>query len=749
MSPLEQEQKVDRQDPAQLLEFSGKKRVPNILQAEIAECGLACMAMVSTFHGHKLDLPALRKRFSADLKGINLQQLIALGDSIGLASRALKCGIEEVGKLSLPCVLHWGMNHFVVLTGVTRKYVYVNDPAFGKRKLTHTEFGEYFTGIALELTPTYEFKAQDERQSMGLTQLWSKMTGLVRTLCTLFALSILLQVFSLVSPYYMQWVIDEVLVSQDKPLLTVLAVGFGLIMLIGVITTAVRSWLVLRVSSVMNMQMGVNLLRHLLRLPMPFFEKRHIGDLVSRFGALSQVRERLTTGLVETIVDGIMAITVLIMMLIYSVKLTLVVLGAILIYILLRCVLYRPLYVATEESIQAGAKEQTNFLENLRGIQTIKLFTSEPQRQGLWQNRYAEVINAGIRLGKLSLGFESVKSVLFGLENIIVIYLAANIVMTGELSTGMVLAFIAYKNQLTSRLGSFIEQIIQFRMLRLHLDRLSDIALQDQERDLDGQLALEHVKGEITLENVSFAYSTDDPKVINDVSMTIKAGEAVAIVGESGCGKTTLMKLMLGLLRPSQGRILLDGKDITQIGLTQYRRRLAAVMQDDTLLSGSVADNITFFDPEPDHLKMQQAANIAAIDNDIKHMGMGYHSLVGDMGNQFSGGQVQRLLLARALYKQPNILFMDEATSHLDIDNEAKISEEIKQLSMTRIIIAHRPETIKHADRVIMMKAGQVHSSEISAENTPETQIDTDTSSAVKSNTQTAGNYSTVSYKMS
>lgn len=749
MSQSENRQKIDMSNPVQLLEFSGKKRVPVLLQAEIAECGLACLAMVSTFHGHKLDLPALRKRFSADLKGTNLQQLITLGDSIGLASRALKCPIEEVGKLSLPCILHWGMNHFVVLTGVTRKHVYVNDPAMGKRKLTHAEFGEYFTGIALELTPTHAFTKKDERQSMGLTQLWSKMTGLTRTLCTLFALSILLQAFSLVSPYYMQWVIDEVLVSQDKPLLTVLAVGFGLIMLIGVITTAIRSWLVLRVSSVMNMQMGVNLLRHLLRLPMPFFEKRHIGDLVSRFGALSQVRERLTTGLVETIVDGVMAITVLIMMLIYSVKLTLVVLSAILLYTLLRCALYRPLYVATEESIQAGAKEQSNFLENLRGIQTIKLFTSEPQRQGLWQNRYAEVINADIRLGKLSLGFESVKSVLFGLENIIVIYLAANIVMTGELSTGMVLAFIAYKNQLTSRLGSFIEQIIQFRMLRLHLDRLSDIALHEQERDLDGLIALEQVKGEITLENVSFAYGEDDPNVINDVSMTIKAGEAVAIVGESGCGKTTLMKLMLGLLRPSKGRILLDGKDITQIGLTQYRRRLAAVMQDDTLLSGSVADNITFFDPEPDHLKMQQAANMAAIDHDINHMGMGYHSLVGDMGNQFSGGQVQRLLLARALYQQPSLLFMDEATSHLDINNEAKISEKIKKLPMTRIIIAHRPETIKHADRVIMMKAGQVYSPEISAENTPETQIDTDTSSPDKSNTQSAGNYSTVSYKMS
>lgn len=699
-------------NPVELLEFSGNKRVPLILQAEMAECGLACVAMIASFHGHKLDMAALRKRYSADLKGMNLQQLIGLSDSMGLASRALKCPIEEVGKLALPCVLHWDMNHFVVLTGVTKSGVSINDPGLGKRKLTLKEFTEHFTGIALELTPTKGFEKQDERQQMRLSQLWSKITGLGKTLTSLFVLSILLQIFALVTPYYMQWVVDEVLISQDKPLLIVLALGFGLLAIINVITTGVRSWLVLRVSSLLNIQMGVNLLRHLLRLPMSYFEKRHIGDLVSRFGSLAQVRERLTTGLVETVVDGVMSIAVLVMMLLYSVKLTLVVVAAILIYALLRLALYRPLHRATEESIQASAKEQTNFLENIRGIQTIKLFTSEPQRQSIWQNRYSEVINADIRLGKLKISFEAVNKLLFGLENIIVIYLAATIVMSGGLTIGMVLAFIAYKNQLTERFASLIEQLILFRMLRLHLDRISDIALHEQEANRESIMPLNKVIGQLTLENVSFCYGDNEPDVIDDVSLTINAHESVAIVGESGCGKTTLVKLMLGLLTPTQGRILLDGQDITQIGLTQYRQQIAAVMQDDTLLSGSIADNLTFFEPEPNYLRMQQCAQMAAIETDINKMTMGYNTLVGDMGSQFSGGQVQRLLLARALYQQPSLLFMDEATSHLDIDNEAKISEQIKHLEMTRIIIAHRPETIKQAQRVLVMHRGKVYTPE-------------------------------------
>lgn len=692
--------------------FFGVHRSPSlILQTEIAECGLASMAMVASYYGHKIDMAAMRKRFSANLKGMDLQQLVDLGDDLGLASRALQCPVDEVHKLATPCILHWDLNHFVVLTQVSGKgksaKFYVNDPALGKITLSAESFSKHFTGICLELTPTSQFEIKQEQAQMKFTQLWSSMSGLKSGLIKLVGLSIVLQLFALMEPYYMQWVVDEVLISFDKPLLTVLAIGFALICIISVVTNAVRSWLILRLSSLLNMQMGVNLLRHLLRLPMNYFESRHIGDIVSRFGSLEQIRERITTGFVETLVDGIMAITVLIMMALYSLKLTAVVLVAIALYTIVRLALYRPLHQATEEMIQSSAKEQSNFLENIRGIQAIKLFGNESQRQGIWQNRYAEVINSEIRLGRLNISFDSFNRLLFGLENVLVIYFAAIMVMANSLTVGMVLAFIAYKGQLTSRFTNLIEQIIQFKMMRLHLDRIADIALTEQEANREGEATFsDELKGQLTLEDICFSYSDDQTPILNNVNLHLNVSDSIAITGPSGAGKTTLMKIMLGLLQPSSGKVLLDGKDITQLGLKNYRRKIAAVMQDDTLLAGSIADNISFFDPQPNYLKIEQCAHMAAIHDDINKMTMGYNSLVGDMGSNLSGGQVQRLLLARALYQSPCVLFMDEATSHLDKDNETKISEQILHLPMTRIMIAHRQETINKAEHIYSLNEG-------------------------------------------
>ncbi|NVK25568.1 MAG: peptidase domain-containing ABC transporter [Gammaproteobacteria bacterium] len=701
------------------LNFSLHKSTPLILQTEVAECGLASMAMIACYHGQKLDMAAMRKRHSANLKGMNLQQLIDVGDDLALASRALQCPIEEVYKLQLPCILHWDMNHFVVLTKVSgdsaRKNCQfaINDPAVGKRTLSTEEFGKHFTGICLELTPTSKFKVKQEKAKMKFTQLWSSMSGLKTGLLKLVGLSLVLQLFALLTPYYMQWVVDEVLISFDEPLLKVLAIGFGLIAVITVITNAVRSWLILRLSSVLNMQMGVNLLRHLLRLPMNFFESRHVGDIVSRFGSLAQIRERITTGFVETLVDGVMAVTVVIMMLLYSIKLTAIVLGAILFYTLVRLALYRPLHQATEELIQSSAKEQSNFLENIRGMQTIKLFGNESQRQSIWQNRYAEVINSEIRLGRLNISFESFNKLLFGLENILVIYFAALMVMANSLTVGMVLAFVAYKGQLTTRFANLIEQVIQFKMMRLHLDRVSDIALTEQEANREGEILHfskdDSPKGQLTLENIYFSYGDEQTPILNGINITFNIGESIAITGTSGAGKTTLMKIMLGLLQPTSGRVLLDGKDVTHIGLKNYRKQIAAVMQDDTLLAGSIADNICFFDPQPNYIKIEKCAHLAAIHDDITKMTMGYNSLVGDMGSNLSGGQLQRLLLARALYQSPSILFMDEATSHLDQSNEARISEQISQLPMTRVMIAHRQETIEIAESVYELIDGKLH----------------------------------------
>lgn len=691
-----------------LLKFSGAKRLPVILQTEAAECGLASIAMVAAYHGYKTDLTALRQAHEISLKGASLEELMQIADKLKLSTRALRLDMEHLPKLKTPCILHWDMNHFVVLKKVSKNSVEVHDPGLGYRKYTKEEFSKHFTGVALELSPTEEFKSTDTRVNLKLSDFWSKVTGLKSTLGKVFLLSLLLQAFAIASPYYMQLVVDEVILSFDQNLLAILAVGFGLLMFIEMLTGAVRSVLLLHFGNLMSIQLGANLFHHLLRLPLQYFEKRHIGDVVSRFGSLQQVKDLLTKGVIEALIDGVMAITTLIMIFLYSPKLSFVVLAAIAVYAVIRIAMYRPLRVMSEEVIVNQAKEQSNFMETVRGIQTIKLFGREVQRQSVWHNKYADSLNAGIRVGHLNIGYEAINKVIFGLENVLVVYFAAMLVMDGDLTIGMLFAFMAYKRQFVGKMASLIEKIIEFKMLSLHFDRLADISLTEKEGYMQGEVSSKAISGAIELQGVTYRYNSKEAPVFKELDLKIKAGESVAIVGPSGCGKTTLAKIMLGLFEAETGKVQVDGVDIRQIGLSKYRSQIAAVMQDDQLLSGSIADNISFFDPELDMLKVEWAAHIAAIDKDIMSMTMGYNTLVGDMGAALSGGQIQRLLLARALYRKPKILFMDEATSNLDTKLENSVNDAVKNLDITRIIIAHRPETIASADRVIELRYGKV-----------------------------------------
>ncbi|MEW5683130.1 MAG: peptidase domain-containing ABC transporter [Pseudomonadota bacterium] len=678
-----------------------------IYQSEAAECGLACIAMVANHHGHQLDLTTLRNRYSVSLKGANLQQLMQLSNQLGLTPRALKLDLDDLKNLRTPCILHWEMNHFVVLKKVHRNGITILDPAMGERRLSLAEVDKAFTGVALELSPSNEFKKIDERVRLGLTAFWTKVQGLVPSLVKLFVLSLLLQVFVLAAPYYTQLVVDEVLVSQDEPLLVVLALGFGLLMLLQVITQTLRGWVVLHLGSVMSVQMASNLMRHLLHLPLSFFEKRHMGDVVSRFGSLNSVRELLTNSLVEGVIDGIMAIAVLVMMYLYSPQLSLVVGIAVLIYALLRWALYRPLHQLTEASIVASAKEQSNFMETVRGMQSIKLFGLQTQRLNIWQNRFAEAVNQSYRLGKWQISYSTINQLLFGVENVLVIYLAALAVMAGDISVGMLFAFVAYKNQFTSRTAALIDKVVEIKMTKLHLDRLADIALTDKEDEGSASDGRE-LSGQLSLSNISFRYASNDPLLFNGLKLEVQAGENVAIIGPSGSGKTSLMKIMLGLLPAENGKVEVDGVDIRHLGLRHYRSQIAAVMQDDQLMSGTLAENISFFDSQMDMQQVMACAQLAGIHQDIAAMQMGYNALVGDMGSSLSGGQKQRLLLARALYRKPKILFMDEATSHLDVQLEHYVNQAIKQLNMTRIIVAHRPETIINAQRIMQLHNGQL-----------------------------------------
>jgi len=686
----------------------GGRRLPLILQTEAAECGLACLAMVAAHHGLCTDLPTLRQRFSLSLKGATLADLARMAGPLNLNPRALRLEMEHLPQLQLPCVLHWDLTHFVVLKALKRGTAVIHDPARGVRHLPLDEVSRHFTGVALELLPTTDFKPRTERQAVSLRQLLGRVTGLKRSLLQIFVLALALEAFMLLAPFFMQWVVDGVLVSADRDLLVTLGLGFGLLVLIQVATGAIRSWAVLYLASTLNLQWLSNVFAHLMRLPVAWFEKRHQGDVMSRFGAVRRIQETLTTNFMEVVLDGLLVIATLAMMWIYSPLLSAIALLGVAVYALLRWAFFQPLREATEEAIVHDAKAQTHFLESLRGVQAIKLFSRQQDRQARFMNLIVDAMNADIATKKLGISFGVFNKLVFGLERVAVIWVGALLVMDRSFSVGMLFAFLAYKEQFALRISGLIDKVVELKMLRLQGERLADIVLTTPEAESSVRPAVVPLQPKIELRGVTFKYSDAEPPVLADCSLMVEPGEAVAIVGPSGCGKTTLLKIMLGIHAPERGEILVGDVNLRHLGLAAWRKMIGTVMQDDQLFAGSITDNIAFFDGDPDMAWVRECAKLAAVDDEIQALPMGYDTLVGDMGASLSGGQKQRILLARALYKRPKILFLDEATSALDVERERLVNQAIKHLQLTRVIVAHRPETIASATRVVVLSEGRV-----------------------------------------
>jgi len=686
------------------------RRVPLVLQTEAAECGLASLSMCASAHGLRIDLPTLRERFSLSAKGASLADLVRIAGLLQLNARPLRAELDHLPQLQTPCILHWDLNHFVVLVEVRRNVAVIHDPARGVRRLPMSEVSKHFTGIAMELVPAADFRPKVEKQHISLEQLLGRVTGLKRSLIQIFVLALALEGFMLLAPFFLQWVVDSVLVSADRDLLVTLGIGFGLLVLIQVATGAVRSWAVLYLSSTLNLQWLSNVFAHMMRLPVSWFEKRHTGDVMSRFNAIQHIQQTMTTSFIEAVLDGLLVMLTLGMMFVYSATLSGIAIGCVAVYALLRWAFFRPLRDATEESIVHDAKRETHFLESLRGVQSIKLFNRQEDRQSQFMNRVVDAMNANLATRKLDLMFGVIHKLVFGLERIAVIWVGALLVMDHRFSVGMLFAFFAYKEQFAVRVSGLIDKLVELKMLRLQGERLADIVLSAPEAEVGGGRDVRERKVEprLELQNISFRYSDSEPDVLADLSFTIEPGESVAIVGPSGCGKTTLLKLMLGIHIPQAGEMKVGGVPLNQLGLRAWREMIGTVMQDDQLFAGSITDNICFFDAQPDPEWAEECAQLAAVHDEIVAMPMGYHTLIGDMGASISGGQKQRILLARALYKRPKILFLDEATSALDVDRERLVNQAIKQLELTRVIVAHRPETIASAGRVIVLKDGNV-----------------------------------------
>jgi len=689
------------------LNFGWGRRLPMLLQTEAAECGLVCLAMVAGYHGNQVGAAELRRRFGLSLKGATLKDVVQIADKMGLASRPVRLELHELSLLKTPCVLHWDLSHFVVLKSVGRAGLVVHDPAVGSRRLSMAEASRHFTGVALELTPTGGFETAAPAPRIKIGALLGRLVGVKRALLKLLALALALEVFAILAPLFLGWVVDHALVSADRDLLLTLVLGFSLLLLMQVAVSAMRGWMLLVLGASMKVQARTNLFSHLVSLPTDYFQARYMADVMSRFGSQETILQAITTELVIGVLDGLMCCVTLAIMFLLAPTLTLVVVAGALLYALLRWALYAPLRQASAEAIIWAARRDSHFLETLRGITAIRLFNANHDRRAHWLNLLVETVNRQLTTQKLDLLFRSANMLLVGGLGILVIWLGALRVLDQTFTVGMLIAFIAYKDLFLRRVSELINRVVDLKMLRLHAERLADIALTKPE-EAGGPYAVARDRRPVSVEarDLSFRYGDNDQWVLKGVSFRIEPGQSVAIVGPSGCGKSTLLKILAGLLQPSAGEVLVDGEPLSRIGLERYRTMLGVVMQDDQLFAGSIADNISFFSGRPDRERIERCARMASVHEDIAAMPMGYDTLSGDMGTVLSGGQKQRLLIARALYRDPSILLLDEATSHLDVQRERAVNEALRATRVTRVVIAHRPETIGASDRVIVLDQG-------------------------------------------
>lgn len=682
-------------------DFFGKK-LPVMMQTEVTECGLACLAMIATWYGRETDIYGMRKVSEVSNNGMTLRQLITAAGRISLNARAVRLEPDELNGAMLPCILHWSFNHFVVLKKITKIGAVIHDPASGKRVISRKELSNKFTGIVLEVWPQAEFKKEKVSESITISDMFRGVTGLKSALLKIILLSLFIEVLALSIPLGSQFVIDIALRASDLSMLNFIVIGIVFLLILRAVLSMVRAWTLMAIRYSLGIHWSAGFFNRLLRLPVAFFEKRHIGDIASRLTSLNEVQEAFTAEMLTSLLDMLILLALLTLMFAYSPFLAIISVIIASVYLGVKFIFYDTYMGAKLEAINHEAQQSSHFIETVRGVACVKVFGLTEYRRNAWLNRVIDTANARANLFKIDLINQSLSALLTGFSSVAILFVGGNLMEQSKMTAGILFAFMLYADMFLSRSVKVINSLFDFRLISIHTNRLTDIAIAETENawNPENPVRLDNVAGWITLSGLTYRYGETTPCIFEDIDMEINAGESIAITGPSGCGKSTLLNVMAGLILPQSGDILIDGVSVRQMGIDEYRRHIAFVMQDDKLFAASLMDNITSFNPQPDIDWMYECATAAAIHNEIMAMPMQYETMAGDMGSILSGGQKQRVSLARALYKRPRILFLDEATSDLDVINERKINEAVKQMHITRVFVAHRPEMIAVADRV-------------------------------------------------
>ncbi|MEJ7600403.1 MAG: peptidase domain-containing ABC transporter [Kofleriaceae bacterium] len=693
---------------AALRRLGGRRggRVPYIQQLEAADCGAACLAMVSAYHGRVVTLDLARAAAGVN-RGTDALGIMRGAEQLGLRGRGVRLEMSDLRYLPRGSILHWDFNHFVVLDRVKRNTVEIVDPAFGRRAIPIDRFSKHFTGVALAFEPTETFVATPP----GRSKVWRYFGQLLAQptlVARIFVTSIALRVLALALPILTAMVVDRVVPRRDHSLLFVIGIGVSVVLSFQLLASLIRAHLLIELRTKLDTKMTFGFVSHLLSLPYAFFNRRSAGDLLLRVASNTQIRDLLTSSLLSTLLDGTLAIGYLVLLILLSPTLALVTLGAGMLQLIV-LLLSRHRYARlTAQDLESQARAHSYLVQMLVGIETLKIAGAEDRALEQWANLYIDELNVALQRSRMMAVVDSLNGLLQVAAPLLLLGAGTLLVIDNQLSLGTMLATTALATGFLTPLSSLLSSALQLQMLGSYVERIDDVLAAEPEQRRAGTVAPPRLSGAIEVHHVSFKYGPNDPLVVRDVTLKVEPGSTVAIVGRSGSGKSTLAALLLGLHRPSEGRIVYDGYDLAELDHKLLRQQLGMVPQAPFIFSGSIRQNIALTDPTLSFDRVVSAARRADIDSDVRAMGMGYETLVSDGGSTLSGGQRQRLALARALVHDPAVLLLDEATSSLDATTERTVMEKLRELRATRIVIAHRLSTIVRADQIVVMQDGRV-----------------------------------------